>query len=150
MVRQYVDQRGALHPVGVVEAHARGGAGAAIVSGHEKLAVAELFHDRDLVLRHRPERVIDIVWAGLVRPDAVAIAAQVGGDDMEILAQPVRDLAPGGMGQRIAVQQQQGRAVATMAQIDARAAKGGGGGLDLGPGKPFEHRCRPSPLGQAG
>ena len=31
-------------------------AGAAVVTGGEELAVAEIFHDFDLVLRHRPEK----------------------------------------------------------------------------------------------
>ena len=94
MVRQDVDQRRFLHPVGVVEAHAGGGAGAAVVPGDEELAVAELFHDLDLVLRHRAERVVDAVRALVVGADAVAIAAQIGGDDMEMLGQAVGDLVP--------------------------------------------------------
>ena len=94
MVRQYVDQRGALHPVGVVEAHARGGAGAAVVAGDEELAIAELLHDLDLVLRHRPERIVDVVRTGVIGADAVAITAQIGGDDVKMLGEPIGDLAP--------------------------------------------------------
>ncbi len=141
MVRQDVDQRGAPHPIRVVEAHARGGARAAVVPGNEEPAVAELFHHLDLVLRHRPERIVDVVGAGFVRADTVAIAPEIGGDDVEMLGETARDLAPGHMGQRVAVQQQQGRPVAAMAQVDARAAKDGGGGFDIGSGKPFEHGC---------
>ena len=78
----------------------------AIVPGHEKLAVAELFHHLDLVMRHRPERVVDVVGPAILGTDAVAIAAQIGGDDMEMLGEAVGDLAPRGVGQRVAVQQQ--------------------------------------------
>jgi hypothetical protein len=38
------------------------------------------------------------------------------------------------MGQWVAMQQQERRAVAAVAQMDSRAA-----GLDLGPREPFEH-----------
>ena len=95
VVGQDVDQRRALHPVGMVEAHARGGAGAAVVAGDKELAVAELLHDLDLVLRHRPERIVDVVRPGVLGADAVAVAAQIGGDDMEMLGEPVGDLVPG-------------------------------------------------------
>jgi hypothetical protein len=85
VVGQNIDQRSPLDPLGVVEAHARGGTGTAVMPGNKEFAVAELFHDLDLVLRHRPERIIDAVLAGIVGPHAVAIAAQIGGDDMEAL-----------------------------------------------------------------
>jgi hypothetical protein len=139
MVWQDVDQRGAFHPIGVVEAHARRGAGPAVVTGAKELAVAEFLHHFDLVLRHRAERVVDVVLAGVIRPDTVAIAAQVGRDDMEVLGQAVGDLAPGGMCQRIAVQQQQWRAVPAVTQMNARAAKVGSGGLDIDRAEALEH-----------
>ena len=104
MVRQDVDDGDALDPVGMVETHARYGAGAAVMAGDEEFAVAEPLHDLDLVLRHRAERVIDVVVATLVRADAVAIAAQIRGDDMEALGEPAGDLVPRDMAQRVAVQ----------------------------------------------
>ena len=79
---------------GRVEAHARGRTRATVVPGDKELAVAEFLHDFDLVLRHRAERVIDIVLARIVGSDAVAIAAQIRGDDMEALSQARRDLVP--------------------------------------------------------
>ncbi|MFC7538865.1 hypothetical protein ACFQU2_04505 [Siccirubricoccus deserti] len=66
----------------------------------------------------------------LGRCRAVAIAAQVGGDDMEVLGQTRRHRMPGDMGQRIAVQQQQRRPAAAMPQPDARPA-----GLDVSEGE---------------
>jgi hypothetical protein len=47
------------------------------------------------------------------RPDAVAVAAQVGRDHGELPGQHRGDPVPGGMGLRVAVQQQYGWAVAT-------------------------------------
>jgi len=123
MVWQDVDQRGALYPVGMVEAQAGCRAGTAIVAGDEELAIAERLHDLDLVLRHRAERVVDVVGPGVIRADTVAIAAQIACDDMEMLGQPIGDLVPGDMGQRVAVQQQQGRTVTAMPQVNARAPK---------------------------
>src|SRR6266487_5406549 len=51
-------------PLRMVEAHAGGGAGAAVVLGGKEFAIAELLHDFDLVLRHRPERIVDVIFAG--------------------------------------------------------------------------------------
>ncbi len=104
VVGQNVDDRGPLDPLGMVEAHARGGAGAAVVPGDKEFAIAEPFHDFDLVLRHGPERIVDVVVAGIVGTNAVPIAAHIGGHDVKPFGQPRRDLAPRGMGQRIAVQ----------------------------------------------
>src|SRR6516165_8924004 len=98
----------------MVEAHPRGGAGAAVMPGDEEFAVAELLHNLDLILGHRPERIVDIVFAALVGSDAVAIAAQIRRYDMKMLGQARGDLVPRDMGQRVAVQQQQWRAVATV------------------------------------
>src|SRR6516225_826976 len=138
VVGQNVDQSRSLYPVGVVEAHACGGAGAAVVSGDKELAVAELVHDLDLVLRHRPERIIDVVFAGVIWADAVAITAQIGCDDMKTLGQAWGDLVPGDMGQRDAVQQPQRRAVAAVPQMDSCAA-----GLDFRAGEALEHPLSP-------
>src|SRR5438309_1964896 len=54
------------------------------------------------------------------------------------------------MRQRVAVQEQQRRAVAAVPQVDARAAKNRRGRLDLGAGKAFEHRREPPPELAAG
>jgi hypothetical protein len=53
---------------------------------------------------------------------------------MEMLGEAVGDAVPGDVRQRVAVQQQQRRPVATMAQMNAGAA-----GFDLGALEPFEH-----------
>ena len=73
------------------------GARAAVMTGDEELAIAEPLHDLDLVLRHRAERVVDVVLAAVLGTDAVAVAAQVGTDDMEAFGQTSGDLVPGGV-----------------------------------------------------
>src|SRR3984893_18061408 len=139
VVGQNVDQRSALHPVGMVEAHAGGGAGASVMPGDKEFAIAERLHNLDLVLCHRPERIVDVVFAAIIGADAVAVAAQIGGDDVKPFGETAGELVPGDMGQRIAVQQQQRRAVATVPQMDAGAAGG-----DLRPRKPYEHSALPT------
>src|SRR5262249_31459086 len=64
----------------------------------------------------------------------IAVAAQVGGDDGEILRQPWRNLMPGHVRERIAVHEQHRRAVAAVHGHDARAA-----GPGLRAGGAFEH-----------
>ena len=105
------------HPLRVVERHAVRDAGAAVVAGDEEALEAERAHDLDLVLGHGAERVVGVV-AAAARLGAVAVAAQVGRDDREVLGEPRRDLVPHDVGQRVAVQQQQRRPVAAVAQVD--------------------------------
>ena len=55
---------------------------------------------------------------------AVAVAAQVGGDDREALGEPRRDLVPHDVGLRVAVQEQQRRAgAARQTAISARRSR---------------------------
>src|SRR5882724_7411134 len=118
----------------MVEAHAGGGAGASVMPGDKEFAIAERLHNLDLVLCHRPERIVDVVFAAIVGADAVAVAAQIRRNDMKTLGQTVGDLVPRDMRQRVAVQQQQRRAVTAVPQMDAGTARG-----DLRPSKAFEH-----------
>src|SRR5436190_8089756 len=92
-----------LDPLGMIEAHASGGAGAAVMPGDKEFAIAELLHDFDLVLRHRAERIIDVVLARIVGADTIAIAAQISRDDVEMFGQTRRYPVPGDVGQRVAV-----------------------------------------------
>lgn len=102
------------------------GARTAIMAGDEEASVAELPHHLDLVLRHGTERVVGAAWF-FRRRGTIAIAAQVSGDDMEVLREAWRDSMPGDVAERVAVQQQQWRTVAAMAQMDARAGR-----IDIG------------------
>src|ERR1043166_6824791 len=114
------------HGVGVGGCRARRGARAAIVTGDEEFVVAELAHDLDLIERHGAEGIIDVVLAAVLGTDAVAVAAQIRRDHVEALGEPVGHLVPGRMGERVAVQQEQRRCAAAVAQANARAA-----GLDV-------------------
>ena len=124
---------GALDLVRMIEAHAVQDARAAVVAGRHEAIEAERRHHLDLVLRHGAERIARVIVAArrLLR---VAVAAQVGADDGEVLRQPRRELVPGRVRERIAVHQQQRRPAAAMHRDDARA-----GGLDVGAREAFEH-----------
>jgi hypothetical protein len=71
-----------------------------------------------------------ILWAG-----AIAVPAQVGGDDREMLRESIGDLVPGDMRQRIAVEQEQRRPVAAFDVVDP-----GPGCLEIAGSEPPEHR----------
>ena len=139
MLRNDVEDGGAQHLVGMIEAHAVQHAGAAVVAGGEEFVVAERRHHLDLVLRHGAERIVFVVVAAR-RLFGIAVAAQVGGDHGEVLGQPRREFLPRQMAERIAVHEQKRRPAAAMHGDDARA-----GGFDLGAGKAFEeHLSLPS------
>ena len=133
MLRDDVEDRGARHLVGMVEAHAVQHARAAVVAGGIEAREAERRHHLDLVLRHGAERIAGVVLAAR-RLLGIAVAAQVGGHHGELLGQPRRDLVPGQVRERIAVHQQHRRPLAAVHRDDA-----GAGGLDLGAGEAFEH-----------
>ena len=95
----------------VVEREAMRNAAAAIVSHHREAVEAEMLHQLDLVLRHGALGIVDVLLA-ICRLAAVAIAAQVGGDDGVFLRQFGRHAEPGQVRQRSAVDQQQGRPAA--------------------------------------
>ena len=138
MLRNDVEDRRALHALGMIEAHAVRHARAAVVAGHHEGLEAELLHHLDLVLRHGAERIVLVlVAAGRLRE--VAIAAQIGRDHGELLREPRRELVPGQMRERIAVQQQQRRPLAAVQGDDARPA-----GVDLGAGEAFHHVRSPN------
>ena len=96
------------------------------MTGDHELAVTEMLHHLDLVERHGAEGIVDVVLTTILGADAVAIAAQVGTDDMEVPDEPVCDAMPRHMRERIAMQQQERRTFAAMAQVNARAT-----GFDL-------------------
>ncbi len=126
------------HAPGVIEAHAVHGARAAVVPGREEFVVAEVAHDLDLVLRHGAERVVDVVLAAVLRPDAVAVAAEIRGHDVEALGEAGRHPVPRDVRHRVAVQQQERRPAAAMAQVDARAGR-----VDVEGLKILEHERAP-------
>src|SRR5437764_806223 len=112
-----------------------GCAGPAVVPGGEELRVTQMLHEFDLVLRHRAKGMVAPVLAGIVRARAVPVAAQIGGHDGEVLGQPVGDLVPGDVRERVTVQQQQRWPVAAASESYLRS-----GGLEITDGESLEHR----------
>ena len=122
----------------MVERHAKRRARASIVPGHVEPLEAEMLHHLDLVLGHAAERVVAVIRPAAGLP-AVAVAAQVGTDDREVLREPRRDQVPRHQRQWIPVQQEHRRPAATVSEVD-RAL--GIAGLDLDVLEPFEHGSR--------
>ena len=124
-----------VYPPGMVERHPVRHASAAVVPADMPFGMTEGRHHLDLIVRHRPERI-----SGVIRPPiglrAVAITAQIRRDHGELLGEARRDLVPHHVRQRVAVQQQQRRTGAAVAQVDPRA-----GSFDLCVREAFEHGC---------
>ncbi len=129
MLRDDVEDRRAFHFMRIVEAHAVQHAPAAVMSGGHELVETKRRHHLDLILRHGAERIAGMIVAA-ERLFAVAVAAQVGGDDGEFFRQRRRDPQPRQVIERIAVHQQQRRPAATGGRDDA-----GAGGLDVAAGE---------------
>jgi len=128
---QDVDRAELLDDPRMIERHAVSRPRAPIVTGDHELLEAELVHDVDLVLRHAPERVVAVIGqaAGLA---AVAVAAQVGRDNGEIVREARGHEAPVVVRERIAVQEQDRRTRAAdhatdrhlgIARLDIEAAE---------------------------
>ena len=113
----HVEARELRDAIRVVERHAKRGAPAAVVAAEKKLVEPEMAHDIDVVLRHAPVRVVAVVRQA-ARLAAVAVAAQIGAHDRVVFCQAWRDEVPVHVGKRIAVEQQQGRAVAADDAVD--------------------------------
>ena len=89
----------------------------AVVPGHAEPLEAERIHDLDVVERHGALRVIDVIVAAR-RLAAVAVAAQIGHDDRELLGQPPRNLVPLDVCLWVAVNEQQRWAAATDERVN--------------------------------
>ena len=133
VLRNDVDDRRARDLLRMVEAHAVQHARAAVVAGGVEALEAERRHHLDLVLRHRAERIVDVLRTAR-RLLGIAVAAQVGRHHRELGREPRRDLLPRQMIERIAVHQQQRRALAAGHGDDA-----GAGCLDLAALEAVEH-----------
>src|SRR5215469_7181377 len=96
---------------------------APVMTCKKKTVVAKRCHDIDLILSHDAKRIIDMVRASIGGANAVAVAAKIGHYDMESPRQLTGDFVPRDMCERVAVQQQEWRAFATMSQEDVGAAR---------------------------
>jgi hypothetical protein len=81
---------------------------------------AEVPHDLDLIERHRPLGVVGVVLA-VRRLAAVAVAAQIGGDDGVVRRELGRHQTPGDVRLRRAMEQQHRRSRSTDDAVDRRA-----------------------------
>jgi hypothetical protein len=88
---------------------------AAIVTGDHEALISELLHHLDEVACHLAEAEIDVVGTRIGQR-AVAIASQIGKNDMVLLRQLCSDLVPAGVVFRIAVNEQKRRAETAVAQ----------------------------------
>jgi hypothetical protein len=136
--RDDVQHRQLEHALGVIERHAVGAAPAAIVPGHAEALEAELPHDREAVARHRPLGV-GLVIGRRRRLRALPVAAQVDGDDGEVLREPRRHPVPRHVRLRVAVQEQERRAVAAVPHPNDGLAGSDGRELEA-----FEHAPGPN------
>ena len=106
-----------------------------VVTRDAEFVEAQMLHHLYLILRHTAEGIVHVVGRA-ARFVAVAVTTKVGAHHCEMFREARRDQVPMHMGQRVAVQQQNRRAVATVAQVDfdLRVA-----GLNLGLFEAFEH-----------
>lgn len=125
------------HDGRVVKGHPVGAARTAIVAGHREAVVPELIHNLDLVESDCAHGVGGVV-VGTGGLAAGAIAAEVCGDDRELLGQRRGDVAPHQMGLGNAVHEQQGWALAATTSVNGRSAN-----VDVESAKPSNTACTP-------
>ena len=123
--RHDVEHRQVCDLVRVIERQALADAPAAVVADNGEARVAVVLHHLDHVERHRALRVVRVIFRVLGLA-AVAVAAQVRHDDRVVFREVGRDLVPGHVRLRRAVDQEQRRTVAALDDVD-----GGARGLDL-------------------
>ena len=107
-------------------------AGAAVVAHDVEAMETQRGHHLDLIPRRGAlAMLVEVVGCRLA---AVAVAAQVRHHHRVVRGKRRRHLVPHHVGLRVAVEQEERRALAAFHQID-----GGGRGLDPGLGEAFEH-----------
>jgi hypothetical protein len=76
-----------------------------------------------LILGHDAERVVDVVGTTIAGTYAVTVPSKVCCHDVESFCQLTGDFVPGGVCERVAVQQQERRAIPSMPEEDVGAAR---------------------------
>ena len=135
MRRQHIKARELFNLVRVIKRHAYRCASAAIMPCDTKCIKAQMLHYIHLVLRHSTEGVVHVIGR-TARLVAVAIAAQIRAHHSEMFCKARRNQVPMHMRQRIAMQQQNRRAIAAVSKIDFDFAVAG---LNLCVFEAFEH-----------
>ena len=106
----------------MIERHAVRDARAAVVAEHAEALEAEVPHDLDLIERHRALRVESVLGVALDLA-AVAVAAQIRGDDGVVAREVARYGGPRDAALRRAVQEQDGRPAAADHGMDHGARR---------------------------
>src|ERR1700683_4876061 len=102
----------------MIEREPEGDVTPSVMSGQGEPAVTERIHDRNQVTRCRPLGMRGVI-RGRRRPARPAVPAEVRADDCEaVLDEPRSDSMPRGRGPRVSVEQDNRRAVATVAHKD--------------------------------
>jgi hypothetical protein len=96
-------------PLRVVHRGAKGGVAPAVVPGQREALVAEGVHERHDIGAHRALGGLRVL-GGIRWHGGAAVAAQVGADDRVAVDQQRGDAMPGCVRERVAVQQDDGRA----------------------------------------
>jgi hypothetical protein len=102
-----VEERDFADAIRMVECQSMRRACAPVMTRKKKPVMAKCCHDIDLILSHDAKRIIDMVYASIGGANAVAVTAKIGHYDVESPRQMTSDLVPGGMSERVAVQQQE-------------------------------------------
>src|SRR5262249_26507686 len=134
VLRDYVEDGGTQHRIGMVEAHAMEHARAAIVAGGIKAPKTERGHDFNLILPHGTEGIVAVILAAR-RLFRIPVTTQVGRDHGEFLRESRSDFRPGQMREWIAMHEQNRRPTATDERDNPRAAR-----LYLTAGEALEER----------
>ncbi len=114
---------------GVIERHAMRDATSAIMAGDGEVREPEMAHDLHLIGCHGAGGVVDVLRAA-VGLGGVAVAAEIGEHDGEVLSELRRDLVPRDMGFGVAVEQEERRAAAADERVDDCAFDGNHGLLE--------------------
>src|SRR5688572_19028881 len=122
MSRDYVEYRGPLELVRMIERHAVRDARAAVVAEHAEALEAEMPHDLDLIERHRALGV-EVVLAVADDLAAVAVTAQIGRDDGVVARELACDRGPRDAALGRAVKEQHGRPAAADDRVNDGAAR---------------------------
>src|ERR1700741_5073144 len=107
MSRDYVENRGPLDFLRVIERHTVCDARTAVVAEYAEALEAEMLHDLDLIERHRAFRVEQVLGVAFDFA-AVAVAAEVRGDDGVIAREVAGNGGPRDAALRRPVQEQDG------------------------------------------
>jgi hypothetical protein len=92
----------------------------AVVSRDHKALLTEVCHDINLILRHSPERLVNVVRA-ITRLAGVSVALKLRENDHIVFCELRGNLMPSDMGLRMAMNQKKRRPIALCKHPDGRS-----------------------------